>query len=83
MTWTDTQGSYHYDRLGDIVVLAQGGRLYGTIGAHRAELVASGGDEFTVDWIGEGEPMPIKFTFSGADRPIRIDWGGRVFDRVP
>jgi hypothetical protein len=69
--------SYHADRLGDIAVTADGGRLYGQLGIYRAELIPTGGDGFVVDWTGEGEAMPIKFV------PERIDWGGRIFERVP
>ena len=74
---------YHYDRLGDITVTREGGRLYAQLGTHRAEIIPTGGDGFLVDWIGEGDSAPVKFVFETGDRPARIDWGGRLFDRVP
>ncbi len=40
------------------------------------------GDNFVVDWIDQGQAMPIKFVFEG-HRAIRIDWDGRIFERVP
>jgi CubicO group peptidase (beta-lactamase class C family) len=74
--------TYHYDRLGDISVAARDGSLYGQFGIYRAEMIPMGDDNFLVDWIDQGEATPIKFVFEG-DRAIRMDWGGRIFDRVP
>lgn len=73
---------YRLDRLGDIAVSAQEGKLFGEFGAYRAEMIPTGDDNFAVDWIDQGEPQPMKFVFEG-DRAVRLDWGGRLFDRVP
>jgi hypothetical protein len=75
--------SDHFDRLGDVVVTMQEGKLYGQLGRYRAELIPAGDDNFLVDWIDRGEAAPIKFVFDGGDRPLRLDWGGRIFERVP
>jgi hypothetical protein len=74
--------SYHYDRLGDIQVTARDGNLYGQFGIYRAELIPAGEDNFLVDWIDQGQAMPIKFVFDGGDQPLRLDWDGRIFERV-
>ena len=74
-------GTYHYDRLGDVEVTATDGRLYGQLGAFRAELVPTGGDDFLVDWIDSGEAAPIRFVIDDGGG-ARIDWGGRIFERV-
>lgn len=73
---------YHYDRLGDIDVTMEHGRLYARLGLYRAELVPAGADAFLIDWIDEGQPIPIRFVVDEREKPVRIDWGGRIFDRV-
>ena len=73
---------YHYDRLGDIDVTEQNGRLYAQLGLYRAELVPVGDDAFLVDWIDEGQPASVRFVPGADGTPARIDWGGRIFDRV-
>lgn len=73
--------TYRYDRLGDIVVTLREGTLYGQLGRYRAELTPTGDDNFLVDWIDQGQPVPIKFVFDGGERPLRLDWGGRIFER--
>lgn len=75
-------GTYHYDRLGDIRVTARDGKLYGEYGIYRAEMIPTGDDNFLVDWIDLGESSPVKVVFDG-ERPVRLDWGGRLFERVP
>jgi CubicO group peptidase (beta-lactamase class C family) len=73
---------YHFDRLGDIDVVARNGNLYGEFGIYRAEMIPTGDDNFLVDWVDRGEAAPVKFVFEG-DRAVRLDWGGRIFERVP
>ena len=73
---------YHYDRLGDIDVTVEKGRLYARIGLYRSELVPSGDDAFLIDWIDEGQPMPIRFVVDANGRVTTLDWGGRIFERV-
>jgi len=75
--------SYHYDRLGDIQVTQREERLYAQLGLVRAELVPVGDDAFLVDWRDSGSPARVEFVFDGSGRALRIDWGGRIFDRVP
>jgi len=76
-------GTYHYDRLGDIELTVSGDHLDAQLGLLRAPMFPAGNDDFLVDWQDEGEPEPVKFTFDENGRAQRLDWGGRVFDRVP
>ena len=57
--------------------------LYGQFGTFRAEMIPTGEDNFLVDWIDRGQPAAVKFVFDGNERPLRLDWDGRIFDRVP
>lgn len=73
-------GTYHYDRLGRIDMTIENGRLFAQLGWLRTEVVPTGGDEFLVDWSGEGEIETTKFVIEDG-RVKQFDWGGRVFDR--
>ncbi|MGE5234121.1 MAG: serine hydrolase [Acidobacteriota bacterium] len=75
--------TYHYDRLGDIQVTQREERLHAQLGLFRAELIPIGEDAFLVDWRDSGSPARVEFVFDGSGRASRIDWGGRIFDRVP
>ena len=75
-------GLYHYDRLGDITVTREGGQLFAQLGTRRAEMVPTGGDAFLADWAGEGQGSALTIVFE-SDRAVRLDWGGRIFDRMP
>ena len=76
-------GRYHYDRLGDIALGVEDARLYGRFGSYRAELVPVGGDDFLVDWIDRNQPARLHMTFDAGGRASRMEWGERMFERMP
>jgi CubicO group peptidase (beta-lactamase class C family) len=71
-------GVYHYDRLGDMTLTADAGRLYGTYGIFRSELIPVGKDAFVVDFTDRGDLASMQFVFEG-DQPVRLVWGQRIF----
>lgn len=79
---TSYAGSYHYLRMGKLRVEVTEGRLFEQLGIQRAELIPAGGDEFSIDWEGSGEPVKVRFAFDAVGPAIRFEWDDRIFDLV-
>ena len=75
-------GSYRSDRMGQVNIEVEGGKLMARYGVLRVELIPVGGDEFRVDWRDEGDPEPVKISFDANGRATNFEWDGRPFARV-
>jgi hypothetical protein len=77
---SDLPGRYRSDRLGDIVLSVEDGRIFMQFGALSGTLEHVTGDAYLADFDPWGEP-PELFVFR-RDRQaghIVLDWGGRLF----
>jgi hypothetical protein len=74
-------GHYANERLGTLLVMADGDRLRIVWGDLHGPGLPTGGDTFLVDWIPGNPPATFEFTVDG-DRVTGFDWGGRPFERV-
>lgn len=81
---SELAGVYRNDRLGDVAITADAGALSIQIGAKDGAPEWVSGDAYFVDVGLWGEP-PALWVFRSGDKPgeMVIDWGGRIFTRLP
>lgn len=75
------EGQYHSDRLGTMIVEAEGDQLILTYGVAVTELIPHQPDVFLAYLLPGELPIVLRFELDDEGEPFVLDWDGRRFDR--